>query len=317
MTAIPFYQINTLFKDKQLVDTIKGFINVDTPTWLLDKPPEAIQFMGHDFWPIWVNGRLTKYMSIQDGLRLTLAPSGKLYVANSLHKFYKGNNYSDFNFSEVKESVDVLANTIGFNPKDLILTRVDFGVNITANPIPEARNWKGILTREAEPIKSRVTKRIVGSKIELADWSIKIYDKKREVYDNDGLKIDGPLTRIEASINRLRSIQKRSSPINIYSLDDLKSPNVMKQLATDLMTKYRSIEKANSLDWESLSWSQIKVALITTHPEFRQLYNQVDRNTLKRLRADYRAIKRKHRLSSLEGLVGAKIEQLSHDFSLS
>ena len=57
-------------------------------------------------------------------------------ITGSLHKFFKGDNLSEFTFDELKQALQLLADKTGLNILSGIIKRIDFGANIPVkNPV--------------------------------------------------------------------------------------------------------------------------------------------------------------------------------------
>lgn len=90
------------------------------------------EWRGILFKPIYQNGNklsVKKFEADIDGIRLSMR-GNELTVSNSLHKFQKRNNYSDFTHSELVESIDKLSNILGVNSNLFKLSKLEIGVNI-------------------------------------------------------------------------------------------------------------------------------------------------------------------------------------------
>lgn len=59
------------------------------------------------FTPKFKKGFLNGFESDFKGLKIILYED-KIRITNSLHKFYKGNNHSDFTFSELTDSINII-----------------------------------------------------------------------------------------------------------------------------------------------------------------------------------------------------------------
>ena len=59
------------------------------------------------FTPKFKKGFLNSFESDFKGLKIILYED-KIRITNSLHKFYKGNKHSDFTFSELTDSINII-----------------------------------------------------------------------------------------------------------------------------------------------------------------------------------------------------------------
>lgn len=162
---------------------------------LLEK--QAFTWNNIDFVPEYTNSRyIKKYISEIKGIRLDLYDN-TLKISNSLHKFFKGNNYSDFYYSEIIQSIDLLGNILQITAPKMKLTKLEFGINEFFD------DWQTILGsinhykhKEFDKMKSKC----YGKKLRMEQVYIKIYDKSEQVYLQNREKINPNMLRLEIGL---------------------------------------------------------------------------------------------------------------------
>lgn len=101
------------------------------------------------FKPVYGKGNeeyVIKFTAEIRDLKLELKPH-ELIISNSLHKFFKGNNYSDFTRAELIKSIELLSNTLGIKETLIVPIKMEFGVNCEFNLVDDyigsILNYKG------------------------------------------------------------------------------------------------------------------------------------------------------------------------------
>lgn len=76
-------------------------------------------------------------------------------IKGSLHKFAKGNNYTDFTLSEIKHAIAELCELVGIAPRQCKNRGFEFGVNVITDLPPWAAVIPNILTHNDRPFELR------------------------------------------------------------------------------------------------------------------------------------------------------------------
>src|SRR5688572_20689289 len=103
-----------------MIDNILAIARIIPPTEVVNKTKETFYWKGILFKPVYGKGNeefIKKYIGDYKELRFELE-NENLSVSNSLHKFYKGNNYTDFSFTEIKAAISELCNFLQMEAKD-------------------------------------------------------------------------------------------------------------------------------------------------------------------------------------------------------
>ncbi len=150
-----------------MIDTIKVIVNSSH----LGNLPDLLSFDP-------MNGNLFNYNFKNIKIRIIKKDYNyTIIIEGSIHKYFKGNNTSDFKFDELKNAISNLSDELGLNINTGIVTRVDIGANIKLKHDPKLYNlclYKGYryvkhVINDGETVEFRKRKK-----------SIIFYDKRKE-----------------------------------------------------------------------------------------------------------------------------------------
>jgi hypothetical protein len=173
----------------------------------------------------------------------------KLTIDGSLHKYFKGNNYDDFTFSEIQKALDKLNADIGIPLEEAQLLKLEVGVNIQV--IHYCKRYWDILIDykgknkllEMTPLTG--TSKIAGKKLTLTVCTQKYYDKKWDARKKDKIStkaskvIPDNLLRIEQCMNSKKLKQLK----RIHKVKDLRSGRACVELKKELLYVHDHITK--------------------------------------------------------------------------
>lgn len=106
-----------------------------------------------------------------------------LWIAGSLHKYAKGNNYSLFTYEEAKNVLFELSARVGISLEYFVVSSIELAVNIQMEKNVEKylailHSYKAHSFIYMSPMKG--TSKLKGRKCHLAEYTIKFYDKTFE-----------------------------------------------------------------------------------------------------------------------------------------
>lgn len=171
----------------------------------------------------------------------------KLYVSNSLHKLYKDNNYSDFSYSEIVESIDIIEEITGVTATKFTVSKLEFGVNIQleTNVNSLLNCVKTYKKRYAFKDMDRGSK-TYGKNCELTEYKMKLYNKTFQVKAVDKISIPDNILRIEIVYHKNRIIP------NIKTLEDLRNPQKLIGLVERTKKYFRDITIEGEKDFSNV-----------------------------------------------------------------
>lgn len=135
-------------------------------------------------------------------------------ITGSIHKYAQNNtNHQDFNFANVKETINELCNTLHLNPSNCLLHHIEFGLNI--NPVHSTTDILNsiILCKGIDYEKKEFNNTGYLKSFEFSQYKIKIYDKGKQ-YD-----LNNNLLRFEVKVQRMQYLHSKGIIIN--TLQDL------------------------------------------------------------------------------------------------
>jgi len=165
-----------------------------------------------------------------------------IIIQNSLHKFYHGNNYTDYTYSDLKDTIAILCTEFEVDPSLFIIKKIEIGINI---PFEHhnllTNNFTDIKNTEFIPMLHGGRK--YGKKNSKSQFDVKVYDKTLQVKLKDGVDIDKDVLRFEIVIKNMNFLYKRANQIPLYTLKDFEDINLLLKLGELLTETYRNISK--------------------------------------------------------------------------
>ena len=229
---------------------------------------------------------ITKYQTVIENLLFTITEN-EIIITNSLHKFIKGNNYSDLTFSELLNAIELIEEITGINAKEFIIKKLEFAINvITPNPahqyLERFSNFKG---REYD--KMRIGAFWYGIKYFFTEYCLKIYDKSELIKRKDKENINKNILRFEIQYNRSRKI-----PI-VSNLSELKDPAILKEMFKEFIETIKSIKCNGEEDFSLITPRERELYFAGEVSRFWNVEKALNRNTAKGKIAKYRKIQNK------------------------
>ena len=167
-------------------------------------------------------------------VRVSESNGPQIKLSGSLHKYWHQNNWKDYTFSELIESIRELYSLLNIAPYSNRIRCIEFGVNIETkhetkkilNSIiskngvsPEIRNYmnKGYLKR-----------------FNYSQYQVKIYDKSLEY------RLDRQIIRFEIKVLKMQFLQ--SKRIYLNTLEDLTKIETLNQLRVLIENQFKSVQ---------------------------------------------------------------------------
>jgi len=141
-----------------------------------------------------------------------------IFVRGSIHKFYKGNNYTDFNLLDLEKSIQRLCNWLDIPSNKWELHGFEFGVNLNINPnliLNNIVNYNGYEVGTTRYENGGKQKRF-----ELSQHDLKIYDKGKEN------RLNYPCLRYEIKAHKMAYFGREVH----WRLNDLLNPDIHEAL---------------------------------------------------------------------------------------
>lgn len=262
-----------------MIDELNTIIQIKQPLEVLQQSIEPFMVNDIKFFPQWHPNGFITYNGMIDNLKLNIF-NDSLSIKNSWHKFYKGNNYSDYSFTDIKRTYDKLETKLGLSISDAEIKRIGYGCVIKTNPHKVFKSWKYLRNTESKPMYKNGTQ--YGSFFPFTDYKIKGYDKTFEVWKHNNIRIEPDYFRFEKEVKYMRHLHNRKQPIGIYKTKDLFNKDILIQLSQDLITNYRLIEKTPQMNLKGLNPKQLRVLAVMENNTLRNELKANHNKTYKR-----------------------------------
>lgn len=270
-----------------MLDDLSILQEIETPLEVREGSVVPFNFNGMTFVPRYsLDTKIIRYNARLDNLYLTIQ-GNQLRISNSWHKYLKGNNYSDYNLTDIEKTFDKLQVNLGGILNNGEIRKISYGCVIEENPYLNFPKWKSYKTKK--PVQMHNKGVIYGASFEMTDYKIKGYDKTYEVLKHNKIDLNKNLFRVECEVKSIRHLQKKTERIPVYVIDDLFRPEIIQLLAKDLLSKYRTIEK-ETLMKTNLSIQELKIVPLMESPEYRDQLRRDHYRTFKRYKRIYEKI---------------------------
>ncbi len=180
-----------------MIDRIK-FKIIDFDVDLLEKHIELS--------PVKVNKKTEAFIlgATIKNIQFTVSSSRYLTISGSLHKFWKGDNFSFFTFEEAQLALAEISTTCGIPLENFIVTSIEIGINIKMKHDPKTylniiKSFKGLPFIPMTPLSK--TSQIRGVRCKLSEYDLKFYDKTFETIRSEKIKVKD---RVKIPSNLLR-----------------------------------------------------------------------------------------------------------------
>ena len=228
------------------------------------------------------------YETTVSNLRLELK-GNIISCNNSLQKWYMGNNYEPFSYTEVVKAIKKLNQILPFNVYEAKVILLAVGIVIEAEAKPILNTWLSLNGKT--PIPMLGANKQYGKKFYFTDYTVKGYDKTFEVKTHNHIKIGKPIFRFELEIYT-RNLNNRKNAIGIYTVKDLIDKKKYKMLADELLNKYEKIDKQQAIPLSQLTNKEKEILALFQNKEILQQYKEDHYESYRKKRTTYNKIKK-------------------------
>lgn len=248
---------------------------------------------------------VTKYQTIFKNLRFTIK-ANSFIIDNSLHKFYKGNNYSDYSFFELVETVDQIERLTNIKAEDLNVKKLEFALNIiTDKPAYKYLSmFSDFKIKEYDKMKSKAF--WYGIKYVFTEYTLKIYDKSEMVKRTESINIYQNILRFEIQYIRNRRLT------SINTLADLINKEKINSLFQELIEQVERLNCIGNENFSEVSSRDREIYFAGQNERFWITEKDLNRNTAKDKRKRYRIIQQK---ISKRNMIEEFAEKLKHKYN--
>lgn len=245
------------------------------------------------------------YKSKFKNLSMRLVGS-QLYITNSLHKSYHGNNYCSFSYVQVCKAIILLDNQLPINIYAAKILKLSVGIVIKESPQLIFNEWLYYLGKPFTPMKNY--NKIYGAKFYLTDYSIKGYDKTYEVKNHNQIQLNDKYFRFEIE-GKTKIFNNKTNNIGIHTVNDLLDYSKYIKLGNLLKDKYQKIEKHSRLNLSELTIKQKRLIASISNSEIKESIRKQHPDTYKKDRKEYNKIIQNSQKSIFQNQVMQKINQ--------
>jgi hypothetical protein len=246
---------------------------------------KPFEWRGLWFYPKFSKGNLRGFESDYKGFRVFLYYD-RIELSNSIHKFYKGNNYTDFALSELIGAINIICVKFGIEANRWEIKKLEFGLNILT--LKKADHYLDLIyqykNKEFEKMKAKhIT---YGKKCFMSEYAIKIYDKYVQTKIMYNVIIPENTLRVEFCYN-----QKRKLPKQIKNLSDLQDKEKFKELYNDLN---EAISKIIFNDEVNISNSTLEERMLFSasfNPNFLKREETINKTEAKEMKVKIKLLK--------------------------
>ncbi len=291
-----------------------GKYNVsELPKDLLQIHEKSCKSKEHFYWreilfkPVFGNGNdvfISKYTADIRGLRVSLREN-KLVISNSLHKFFHGNNHSDFTRSELIQSIDLLSDILGVKSTLITPAIIEFGINEKIsdvdNYLNSISNYKG---KQIGVMRNKSSE--YGRKLEMEQVYIKAYDKTKETWFHYKRRLtieNSNLLRVEIGL-----IGKKQLSF-IPNLSALTNIDTLKILQKKLLYYFELIQLNENFNLNNISNRDLELLHAGKSPFFWKEYKKVNYESSKKRKQQYKKICSDKRIEGVREEVIEKIKE--------
>jgi hypothetical protein len=189
-------------------------------------------------------------------------------ISGSLHKFYQGNNYTDFTLVELQKSILDISEILGTNPQNTRIRSIEFGVNITPKQLTN-QVLDSIICFMGKPYKwDNFKGKGYLKRFSLSQFEIKIYNKGLHCLLNDNLM------RFELNVNKMDYLLTKD--VQTLSIADLLKTSIHQQLRDLLESALNNLYFIDyRIDLKQISNSREKLIIIEgSNPGFWNKYRE-------------------------------------------
>lgn len=292
-----------------MIDNIHLVANVIPPEEVRDCIERPFNYLGLKFTPFYDNSQnVIGYATIWKNLSIKFR-GGYMLIQNSIQKFFKGENYSIFRYSEVVEAIYLIIEKLKLNPEDVRVSRIEFGINLIIKH-PAMTLLNQVVVYNKIPFREMIKiNRTYGKKAFLSEYSLKLYDKTLEAWLHDKKKLSYNILRVELEIRRTRQIQF------VKNFADLLKEETMDNLFSLLMERIQKIIVLPSFDFSAFKSQERQLFFAGQNPMFWNIEKKLNGNTFKKKRNRFNKINAKSNKTGIVAEISDLMQYTYHNLS--
>jgi len=208
--------------------------------------------------------------TVYNYLHFSIYQSNRIEIRGSLHKYWRGENFSDFTFSELNKCLNDLQEKFKIELTEARISNIEFGVNVSPlfNPYEFCENLIAYKGEPFQRMRVRNGKPNIGFECGLNQYSVKIYDKAKQYLKTENI------LRVEIPVCRMAYL----SEVRIKTLADLKEKPILKALGNVLLECYSNVVlNDNSVKRGRLTANEKRIYGLCSNPKEWERFNRKQR----------------------------------------
>ncbi|MEX2512356.1 MAG: hypothetical protein WD398_05580 [Cyclobacteriaceae bacterium] len=202
-----------------MIDDLVVEMQITPPQEVLREIHGTFEYCGVIFQPKFRMGRVTKYYGNLKNLLVEILYD-KLFIRNSWHKYYHGNNHGDFTYGEIKQTIQLLTGRFGKGFLEAKIKKMAVGCNLPMDAGNIIIKCLALGPDIFQDMKFGNKHRTYGKYIKKTHSKFKVYNKQWEVKEHDRQKIT-PTLRLELELNMIAVQARKINPIPLMYVKDL------------------------------------------------------------------------------------------------
>jgi len=208
-----------------------------------------------------------------------------LIVSNSLHKFLKNENHSDFTNLQLLKSIRLIECLTGISAENFHITKFELAINIETNQHPYKYLESFGNYKNREPDKMKIKGFRYGIKYIFSEYHVKIYDKTEEIKRREREKLSKNTLRFEIQYEKLRKTSI------IKTLNDFRDKENLIMLFDDFLETFAKIDYIGNEDFSTIGQKERELYFAGQIQRYWMVEKIINRNTAKSKMARYSRIK--------------------------
>lgn len=210
--------------------------------------------------------KYAKYLNLD----FKISESKRIEITGSLHKYWKGDNYSDFTFNGLCDCIADLSCKFNFDGHNATLHNLEFGVNVSPlfNPFEFCKRVIAYKNESFSKFRTNGKNKIhIGFEATQQQYSLKIYDKGKQ-YE----KIENIL-RYEVKVSKMQYLKS----VGVSVLSDLLDIEKITALGTILNETFAELIICEDVTTSELSMNENRIFAMCSNPKEWEKFNRKER----------------------------------------
>ncbi len=193
-------------------------------------------------------------------LRFKISESHRVEITGSLHKYWRGENYSTFTCNDLQQTITDLCLKFNINSLEARLHNLEFGVNVSPhfNPYEFCRGLIAFKDESFSKFKTEGKQKIqIGFECCKNQYTVKVYDKGKQYFKSENI------LRYEVRVSKMEFLKSTG----VYFLSDLTNPDYLNRLGEKLDEIFSELIICDKVKTSELSKTDLKIYTQCKNPK--------------------------------------------------